>query len=446
MQLNESRAIPGLVIGAPRSGSGKTTIALGLMRALKRQNVTVAPFKNGPDYIDPAFHAVAANAPGRNLDTWAMDRDLIFALLAQTCTGADIAICEGSMGFFDGAGSVGRVGTGASADISALTGWPQLLVLDVSGHAQSAAALAHGFRSFRPELGFAGVVLNRVASARHGALAKAALEQAGIPVLGALPRSDDTVLAERHLGLVQAQEVEGLSGWVDRLADLIERHVDLAAVQAAARTGGQWPAGELKVSPPAQRIAMAQDAAFSFVYPHLFSMWQASGAEILPFSPLADEPPDDRADICWLPGGYPELHAGRLAANNTFKAGMHRFAATRPVHGECGGAMVLGQSLETADGACHGMLGLLSLQTSFAKRKLHLGYRRATVLQDHILGRQGSVLTGHEFHYSTVVSDGDAPLFDATDGHGQALGPMGSRRDLVSASFFHMIDREPAGS
>lgn len=442
MRPGDAGTIPGVVIGAPRSGSGKTTVALGLMRALHRQGTAVVPFKNGPDYIDPAFHAVAAGAPGCNLDTWAMDGDLFFSLLAQTSAGADVAICEGSMGFFDGAGSRGRLGTGASADVSALTGWPQLLVLDVSGHAQSAAALAHGFRSFRPELGFAGVILNRVASPRHGMLARAALEMAGVPVLGALPRSDDTALAERHLGLVQAQEIDGLEGWIDRLADLVDRHIDVAAVLAATRAAPTWPSGHLSVTPPAQRIALAQDAAFSFVYPHIMLAWRAAGAEILPFSPLADEAPAETAEICWLPGGYPELHAGALAGNTRFRAGVARFAESKPVHGECGGAMVLGRSLETADGTSHGMLSLLSLRTSFARRKLHLGYRRATLLQDHLLGPRGSVLTGHEFHYSSVLTEDDPPLFEATDGHGQALGPMGSRRGLVSASFFHMIDRE----
>jgi cobyrinic acid a,c-diamide synthase len=196
------------------------------------------------------------------------------------------------------------------------------------------------------------------------------------------------------------------------------------------------------LAPPGQRIALAQDAAFSFLYPHLIADWRAAGAEILPFSPLADEGPDEGCDCCWLPGGYPELHAGRLAAAAAFRTKMLRFAETRPVHGECGGFMVLGRSIEDAEGVTHPMLVLLSHATSFARRKMNLGYRQATLLSDCGIGRAGETVRGHEFHYAQTVNPGsDLPLADLADGTGKPLGPSGARRGHVSGSFFHAIAR-----
>ena len=431
-------SVPGLMIAAPSSGAGKTTVMLGLLRALAQDGVRVQPFKNGPDYIDPGFHQAACGRPSFNLDSWAMGDGLLDAIAAR-CDGADMVLAEGSMGLFDGVAQVGASGIGASADLARRMGWPVVLVLDASGQAQSAAATALGFRSFDPGLPFAGVILNRVASARHESLIRKGLEAAGIAVLGVLPRRADLTLPERHLGLVQAVEHPDLERAMGDYADFLRRHVDLAALRAAARG---WPvgrgAGRLP-PPPAQRIAMARDEAFSFLYPHLLAGWREAGAQILPFSPLGDEAPSPEADLVWLPGGYPELHGGRIAAAQNFLLGLRRHARTRPVHGECGGYMVLGEGLIDKAGERHRMAGLLGLVTSHAKRKMHLGYRHADLLAPIGGIAVGASLRGHEFHYSTIVEQGDAPLARVRDANGTEVPETGSWRGHVSGSFFHMI-------
>lgn len=431
----------GLLIAAPRSGSGKTTITLGLQRALLRRGLKVRGLKCGPDYIDPAFHAAATGAPSANLDSYAMPAALLAQIAGEAAQGADIVVAEGSMGLFDGVpGAEGQ--TGASADIAALLGWPVLLVIDISGQAQSAGAVALGCRHYDPRIGIAGVILNKVASERHRRLACAGMERIGLPVLGALPREASLILPERHLGLVQAGETEDLHQRLDALAEAISAAVDLDAVIAAAGAT-RLPVAGTAVTPlpaPGRRIAIARDAAFSFVYPHVEAGWHAAGAELVPFSPLADEPPPASCDACWLPGGYPELHAGRLAAASRFMAGLRAFAENRPVHGECGGYMVLGKSLIDAEGASHAMAGLLSVETSFAKRKMNLGYRNAVLAADGPLGRAGQSLSGHEFYYASIVAPGeDLPFAVVTDPHGSAPAPAGSRRGQVTGSFFHAI-------
>lgn len=431
----------GLIIAAPRSGSGKTTITLGLQRALVRRGLVVRGLKCGPDYIDPAFHAAATGAPSANLDSFAMPPALLREIAGDAAEQSDLVIAEGSMGLFDGVpGPEGR--TGASADIAALLGWPIVLVIDVSGQAQSAAAIALGCMHYDPRIRIAGVILNKVASERHSRLVGQGMARIGLPVLGALPREASLILPERHLGLVQAGETEDLQARLEALADAMSAAIDLDAVMAAAGpTGVSAPADAVHPLPaPGRRIALARDAAFSFVYPHVEAGWRAQGATLVPFSPLADEPPPEDCDACWLPGGYPELHAARLAAAQRFLSGLRSFAETRPVHGECGGYMVLGRSLTDAEGVVHGMADLLGVETSFATRKMNLGYRRAVLQADGPLGAAGSGLTGHEFHYATIVALGDdAPLAMVTDPHGAAPKPAGSRRGLVTGSFFHAI-------
>ncbi|HLH48605.1 MAG TPA: cobyrinate a,c-diamide synthase [Roseiarcus sp.] len=429
---------PGLVVAAPRSSSGKTTLALGLMRAFARRGLKVAGFKCGPDYIDPAFHEAATGRRGVNLDSWAMAPALLSALAAEASAGADLILCEGVMGLFDGVPAPpGK--SGSSADIAAALGWPVLLVLDVSGQSQSAGAAALGCKAFDPRIEIGGIVMNRVGSERHKRLAAEAIAQAGLPVLGALPRAADIVLPERHLGLVQASETRDLDATLDRLADFAAAHVDLDAVLALAKPTTA-AAARAPVAPPGQRIAIARDAAFSFLYPHLEQAWRKAGAELTYFSPLADEAPAPDCDFCWLPGGYPELHAGRLASAQNFLSGVRRFAATKPIHGECGGYMALGRGLIDADGVRHEMAGLLGLVSSFATRRMTLGYREATLLGDHPLGRKGARYRGHEFHYATIVEPGgDQPFAEVADAYGSPPTPAGGRRGLASGSFFHLI-------
>ncbi|MFN3955304.1 MAG: cobyrinate a,c-diamide synthase [Pararhodobacter sp.] len=435
-------AVPGLMIAAPASGSGKTTVMLGLLRAFTEDGLNVQPFKSGPDYIDPAFHRAASGRASFNLDSWAMGAGLLDTIASEG-TGTDLVLAEGSMGLFDGVAREGAAGNGSSAGIAGRMGWPVVLVLDVSGQAQSAAAVALGFARFAPDLPLAGVILNRVASARHERLLRLGLEQAGIAVLGALPRRGDLALPERHLGLVQAVEHPDLERAITDYAAFLRAHVDLAALRAAAAVGLHPVAGSLP-RPPAQRIALAQDAAFSFAYPHLVEGWRRAGAQVLPFSPLADEPPDAAADLIWLPGGYPELHAGQLAAAGRFMAALRRHAETRPVHGECGGYMALGAALTDKSGARHAMAGLLGLITSYETRRMHLGYRQAELLAPMPGHPAGAMLRGHEFHYSTILEQPDAPLARVRDAEGAEVAETGSRRGHVSGTFFHLIAEEAA--
>ncbi len=431
----------GLLISAPASGTGKTTLMLGLLAALRARGLDVQPFKSGPDYIDPAFHAAASGRPSVNLDSWAMSPERLHGLVSNA-QGADLILAEGSMGLFDGVATAGATGTGASADIAAMMGWPVVLVIDVSGQAQSAAAVAKGFALMRPDVTIAGVVLNRVASPRHEALVRVGMESVGIPVLAALPRNPTIAMPERHLGLVQAEEQPELAALLAEAGRFIAQHMDLDALIAVAGGGAAMPQ-PMAVRPPAGRIALARDQAFSFVYPHILQGWRDAGAEILPFSPLADEAPDPSADLCWLPGGYPELHAGKLASSPRFLTGTRAFATTKPVHGECGGYMAMGAGLVDAAGARHQMLGLLGLETSFAKRKMHLGYRLAKPLLPQADGAPAD-LRGHEFHYATILTQPDAPLATVTDATGAEVPETGSYRrhaegGLATGTFFHLI-------
>ena len=429
----------GLIISAPASGVGKTTLTLALARACRDRGLAVQCFKSGPDYIDPAFHAAATGRVSVNIDSWAMTRETIDGLTARGAS-ADLVLAEGSMGLFDGVAAPGVSGTGATADIAAMTGWPVLLAIDPSGQAQTAAAVAAGLRDFRGDVRLAGVVLNRVASPRHEDLVRRALADAGIAVFGALPRHAAIELPKRHLGLVQAEEQKSIDQLIGEAARFIVEHIDLDAVLQSAGDWSAKPASPTNnLTPPGQRIALARDAAFSFIYPHMLEAWRAAGAEISTFSPLADEGPDINADVCWMPGGYPELHAGRLAANNEFRRVLASFAETWPVHGECGGYMVLGAALTDADGVRHPMTGLLGLETSFAKRRMHLGYRLAE-LSCPIPGyAPGARLRGHEFHYSTILAQPDAPLAVVRDATGAVIEETGSRRGNVTGTFFHLI-------
>ena len=434
----------GLIVAAPSSGSGKTTLTLGLLRHFARTHVAVSSFKIGPDYIDPGYHTAAGGRHCLTLDLWAMRPETVSALYAQVAFYAEIVVGEGVMGLFDGAAVPAGACAGSTADAAERLGLPVLLVVDASSQAQSAAALVHGFATWRAGVKIAGVVFNRVGGARHAAMLRSAMAGSDVPVLGCLPRSAELALPERHLGLVQASEMERLEGFLERAADLVAAHADTETLKAAMADVAPRRASASPPLPPlGQRIAVAADDAFRFVYRHVLDGWRGAGADILPFSPLADEGPDTAADAVFLPGGYPELHAGRLAANATFLDGL-RAAAKRgaAVYGECGGYMTLGEALTDADGRTHRMAGLLPLETSFAERKLHLGYRNAALAADHPLGRAGSAFGAHEFHYATTVRAGDAaPLFRVSDAAGTDLGAAGLASGTVSGSFVHLIDR-----
>ncbi|MFN5999398.1 MAG: cobyrinate a,c-diamide synthase [Paracoccaceae bacterium] len=433
---------PGLIIAAPASGTGKTTVMLGLLAALRSRGLVVQPYKNGPDYIDPAFHRAASGRESFNLDSWAMPGAMLDGMLAAPDP-ADLILAEGSMGLFDGVAAAGAAGIGATADLAQRMGWPVVLVIDASGQAQTAAAVALGLSRFRSGVTVAGVILNRIASPRHEALVRVGMAEAGLPVLGVLPKRAAIAMPERHLGLVQAEEQPALAALIAEAAQLMREGVDLDALVAAAGSHANAAHGP-KIAPPGQRIALARDAAFSFVYPHLLHGWRAAGAEVLPFSPLANEAPDTGADICWLPGGYPELHGATLAGADRFRSGLRAFAETRPVHGECGGYMAMGAVIVGKDGTRFPMAGLLGLVTSYETRKMHLGYRQARLLQAIPGHPAKTALRGHEFHYSTILEQPDAPLAEVTDATGAAVPETGSYRlqpggGLSTGTFFHLI-------
>ncbi|WP_255448605.1 cobyrinate a,c-diamide synthase [Telmatospirillum sp. J64-1] len=435
----------GLIIAAPSSGSGKTMVTLGLLRLLARKGLAVASAKVGPDYIDPGFHAAACGGPCRNLDGWAMRPASLSAALSALGAASEIVLCEGVMGLFDGA-NVTEGPSGSTAEIAALSGWPVVLVVDVRGQSASAAAVIRGFADLMPEVTVAGVIFNRCGSANHVEMLTRACARhcPGIPVLGCLPRLNGLETPSRHLGLVQAREHAELAAFLDQAADLMAEHLDIPALLSLARptkpSGGRT---EAPMPPLGQRIAIARDDAFSFTYAGLLDSWRTEGAELAFFSPLADEAPPEDCDGLYLPGGYPELHAGRLAAADRFMGGL-RAAAARgaAIFGECGGFMTLGESLTDAQGQRHAMAGLLPLETSFAERRLHLGYRRAVLLADSFLGPAGRVYRGHEFHYATITRQDGPTLFRASDAAGRDMGPMGLASGKAAGSFLHVIDHE----
>lgn len=440
---------PGLIIAAPASGSGKTLVTLGLLRALRDQGVAVRGAKAGPDYIDPGFHTAATGHAAFNLDPWAMRAETLTQLIAASERDAELVITEGVMGLFDGVNLPGQPDAGSTADLAAQTGWPVVLVIDAAKQAASAAALLSGFSRHRSDVQVAGVIFNRVGSASHAQVLHDAVA-AGCPEitnLGCLPRQRGLVLPERHLGLVQAGEHGTLDDFIQAAGNLVARSIDLDALTAMAQPGhgGRASSDEtVQIPVPGQRIAVARDAAFAFAYPSVLESWRNAGAEISFFSPLADQTPVEGADAVYLPGGYPELHAPQLAAARRFRHAL-RDAARREttIYGECGGYMALGRGLIDGDGKWHEMAGVLPVETSFADRKLHLGYRRIETLAPSALGPAGARYRGHEFHYATVTSEDDsAPLFRARNARGDDLGSCGMTLGRVSGSFMHLVDRE----
>ncbi len=435
MQSGATPLAKGLVIGAPRSGSGKTVVTLGLLAALRQSGVVVAPAKTGPDYIDPTYLTRAALRDAINLDPWAMPANRLRELAALQATGAELLLVEGVMGLFDGAAD----NTGSTADLAAVLGLPVILVVDADRQSQSVAALVSGFARWRRDVRVAGVILNRVASTRHERMLAEAVAQTGLPLLGALPRNPDMVLPERHLGLVLPGEVDGFDVFLSAAAKAVGDYVDLNAL---TRLASPLPeVGELAapLPPLGQHIAIARDTAFAFLYPHLLDGWRARGSTLSFFSPLADEAPEAAADAIFLPGGYPELHGAQLSAAGKFKASL---ASARDrgalVYGECGGFMVLGEAIVDKSGAAHAMAGLLPVTTRIDRPKRVLGYRR--LIQSGDLPWPGHLM-GHEFHYSSAKQTRLTPLFAATDARGEPLPPMGAVVGRVMGSYAHVIDR-----
>ena len=393
----------------------------------------------GPDYIDPAFHTAASGRVCFNLDLWGMRTRTVESNLNTVVPDVDLVIGEGVMGLFDGASG----GGGSTVDVAVALDIPVVLVVDASGQATSAAALVHGFDTFDSRLKLAGVIFNRIGGPKHREILQSAMASRGTKVFGFIPRHESLTLPERHLGLVQALENSELEGFLDSAAEFVAEHVDLEALEKIGSISVTEPkTNHPPLRPLGQKMAVARDQAFAFAYPHVLDGWQNQGAELTLFSPLADEAPQ-ACDAIYLPGGYPELHAGKLASNANFLNSIRSCARENlTIFGECGGYMVLGQGLVDADNKRHEMAGLLPLETSFADRRLHLGYREVRLKNDHALGAKGSLFRAHEFHYATITrEEGDEALFIGNDSEGNSLGTFGHRIGAVAGSFIHLIDQ-----
>jgi cobyrinic acid a,c-diamide synthase len=431
--------VPAVMVAAPASGSGKTTVATGLIGALRQAGHVVAPFKVGPDFIDPGYHALAAGRVGRNLDPVLMGEQLIGPLYAHGAAGADISVIEGVMGLFDGRiDSDARIpASGSSAHVAALLAVPVVLVVDARGQSQSIAALLHGFSTFDPATRIAGVVLNRVGSARHEQVLRQACEQAGVPVLGAIPRRDELEVPSRYLGLVTAVEYDlRAREAVAAMTTLIARHVDVGAVFGLAQCRVADPAWDPSavVAEPATEpvtVALAGGKAFSFGYPEHAELVRACGADIKEFDPLVDPLPDG-SDAVLLPGGFPEQFAAELSGNDVARRQINALAAAgAPIHAECAGLLYLVSEL---DG--HPMCGVLAGSARFTEH-LTLAYRDAIAVTDSPLYRAGQRVVGHEFHRTAVTfTDAYQPAWIYRRSHVDAVRD-GAVHDGVHASYLH---------
>ncbi len=430
-------SVPAIVVAAPSSGSGKTTVATGLIGALRKAGHRVAPFKVGPDFIDPGYHALAAGRPGRNLDPVLVGEDLVGPLYRNGSRDADVAVIEGVMGLFDG-----RIenrfripARGSTGQLAQLLAAPVILVVDGRGQSQTIAAVLHGFSTLVPDVRIAGVILNRVGSPRHEEVLRQACESVGVPVFGALPRLDELALPSRHLGLVTATEHGARAdAAVAAMTDLVARNVDVGAVFAAAASrvaAAPWSAREAVGEQVAARpvVAMAAGPAFTFGYTEYDELLRAAGAEVVNFDPLRDTLPRD-ADALVLPGGFPEQYPEELAANTQLRQEIRALAGRAPVHAECGGLTYLMSDLEG-----HPMCGVLAGSARFTPR-LQLGYRDAVAAADSPLHCAGQRVTGHEFHRTTVeFSESEQPAWMMR----RAAGGVseGVVRGGVHASYLH---------
>lgn len=428
-----AKPVKGFVIAAPHSGSGKTLVTLGLARAFKQAGLTVSPAKSGPDYIDQQFLSRSAGKPCVNLDAWAMSSERLQEIATQCGENQDLLLVEGVMGLFDGA----QGGGGSTADLAAVLGLPAVLVIDASHMAQSVAAIAAGFRDFRADVHVAGVILNRVASDKHEMMLRDALNDHAIVCFGAIRRDVKLSVPSRHLGLTLPSEIAEIETIIETAAVTVRAQIDMDRLLGIA--GTLAPRERTVCLPPlGQHIAIARDAAFSFIYEHWLGDWRARGASVSFFSPLADEAPDVEADAVFLPGGYPELHAETLSNAQKFKTGLRAVREQGAlIYGECGGYMVLGSALTDKNGVTHAMTGLLPHATKIDKPRRILGFRKLT--------HKGPLpfalnLRAHEFHYSSQNGGNAAPLFEVQDARGNQLADMGGVVGKVCGSYAHVID------
>jgi cobyrinic acid a,c-diamide synthase len=419
---------------------GKTTVTLGLLSALRRRGLAVQPFKVGPDFIDPGHHSRAAGRVCRNLDGWMLSKDYNLANFRRHAGQAQVAVVEGVMGLFDGYDGLSEAGS--TAQMAKWLGLPVLLVVDAKAMARSAAALVHGFASFDPDLTLAGVVFNRIGGAAHLHYLEQALSQLGeVKCLGGLPREAKLAIPERHLGLTTAEDHPLEEEHLRQLADLLEEHLDLEGLLAALPVLEMPPAAPPEATAPTVRLGVARDQAFCFYYPENLELLARFGAELLPFSPLMDRQLPENLHGVYLGGGYPELFAAPLAANEGLKRELtEQAAAGLPIYAECGGLMYLSQEIQDLEGRRHPMAGLLPLKVRMLKRLKALGYREITLTAAGLLGPAGTQARGHEFHYSEIAAEtGDLlRLYRLTARQGIEAPPEGYCRNHILASYVHL--------
>lgn len=430
-----------VVIAGVRSGVGKTTIATGIMGALTRRGYKAQPFKAGPDYIDPSYHEVACGVPSRNLDTWLMPHRTVLELFHRSSSNRDLAIVEGVMGVFDGHSSLSE--EGSTAELAKLIDAPVILVADASKVARSVAAEVLGYQQFDPDMRIAGVILNGVGSPRHLEFCRPQIEETtGLPVLGYLPRRDDLVQPERHLGLIPTVEGTVAGQWYDALVAQVEKTIDLDRIVRLAEGPGSpsvhpevYPA---ETQPKRARIAIARDKAFSFYYQDSLDLLDAWGAEMVPFSPLEDEFLPEEVGGIYIGGGFPELFAAELAQNTPMHAAIRKkISAGTPVYAECGGLMYLGRSLTDLDGVRHAMVGVIPAASRMSDKRLTLGYREVEAKADNPLMQKGQRVRVHEFHWSTLEQppDPEYSVYKVVDDGDRSEG---FRVGSVWASYVHI--------
>jgi cobyrinic acid a,c-diamide synthase len=432
--------LKGLVIAGTQSGVGKTTLTLGLLAALRRRGLLVQPFKVGPDFIDPGHHSRAAGRVSRNLDGWMLSREANEALFSRQASQVDVAVVEGVMGLFDGYNGLSEAGS--TAQVAKWLRLPVLLVVDARAMARSAAALVHGFATFDPELILAGVVFNHVGSAGHLAYLRQALAQLeGIKCWGGLPRNRELAIPERHLGLATAEDHPLDDGYLTQLADLMEAHLDLDGLLAALPRVPLTREEPQPAAPATVRLGVARDAAFCFYYPENLELLARFGAELVPFSPLSDrELPADLHGL-YLGGGYPELKASQLSANEAMRRAVREGAAAGlPIYAECGGLMYLAEEITDLQGERHPMAGALPLQVRMLPRLKALGYREITLAAAGPLGPPGTRARGHEFHYSELTREppGLKRLYLIAGRRGGEPAAEGYYCNQVLASYVHL--------
>lgn len=425
------------MIAGTQSGVGKTTVTVGLLAALRRRGLRVAPFKAGPDYIDPTYHEAAAGVPSRNLDTWMLPHEVIVRSFQKATARADVAVVEGVMGLFDGRS--GEDESGSSAQLAKLLGLSVILVVDAHAMARSAGAMVLGYKTFDPGVTIAGVILNNLGSEGHyHATRSAVVRQAGVPVLGGIYRDPGLAVPERHLGLVPTPE-RASTEFVAHAAEVAERSLDIDGILARAADVGPPPVAETNLGRRTDRvpIAIARDPAFTFYYEDSLELLEEAGAELVPFSPLSDPALPAGVHGLYIGGGFPEVFAAELAANLPMLATL-RDAQARglPIYAECGGHMYLGESLTDQAGVRHTMAGLTPVKSTLAGTRLTLGYRVARARYDGPLFARGDLVRGHEFHLSqSPPSDSDMACWEFTE---PALGVSGFRRGNTWSSYLHV--------